>query len=102
MQVIDLGTSELLCTFKTCRDESTRKLAPDEPPITKMFPSSDGQWVAAVNCFGDIYVYNLEIQRYVMQLFCAFSLIICMDVGFIDGERAKLSMLLSMQNILLV
>ncbi|PKI33415.1 hypothetical protein CRG98_046200, partial [Punica granatum] len=61
--VIDVGTSELLQTFKLCRDESTGKLAPDEPPITKMFTSSDGQWLAAVNCFGDIYVYNLEIQR---------------------------------------
>ncbi|PQP93454.1 U3 small nucleolar RNA-associated protein 4 [Prunus yedoensis var. nudiflora] len=25
--------------------------------------SSDGQWLAAINCFGDIYVFNLEIQR---------------------------------------
>jgi U3 small nucleolar RNA-associated protein 4 len=35
-----------------------------EPPVTKMFLSADGQWVAAVNCFGDIYVFNLEVQRY--------------------------------------
>ncbi|KAI3974625.1 hypothetical protein MKX01_029615 [Papaver californicum] len=28
-----------------------------------MFVSSDGQWLSAVNCFGDIYVFNLEIQR---------------------------------------
>jgi U3 small nucleolar RNA-associated protein 4 len=35
-----------------------------EPPVTKMFLSTDGQWLAAVNCFGDIYVFNLEVQRY--------------------------------------
>ncbi|KAI7724816.1 hypothetical protein M8C21_021014, partial [Ambrosia artemisiifolia] len=23
----------------------------------------DGQWLAAVNCFGDLYIFNLEIQR---------------------------------------
>ncbi|KAK4787261.1 hypothetical protein SAY86_011094 [Trapa natans] len=63
IHVIDVKTSELLHTFKTCRDESTGKLSSDEPPITKMFTSSDGHWLAAINCFGDIYVYNLEIQR---------------------------------------
>lgn len=30
-----------------------------------MFLSADGQWLAAVNCYGDIYVFNLEVQRYV-------------------------------------
>lgn len=34
-----------------------------EPPITKLYTSSDDQWLAAINCFGDIYVFNLETQR---------------------------------------
>jgi hypothetical protein len=29
-----------------------------------MFLSTDGQWLAAVNCFGDIYIFNLEVRRY--------------------------------------
>lgn len=28
-----------------------------------MFTSSDGKWLAAVNSFGDVYVFNLERQR---------------------------------------
>jgi hypothetical protein len=43
-------------------DES--KVSSRESPVTKMFLSADGQWLAAVNCFGDIYVFNLEVQRY--------------------------------------
>lgn len=61
-----MRTSELLHAFKTSCGESARNLAPDKLPITKMFTSSDGQWLAAVNCSGDIYVHNLEIQRYKM------------------------------------
>ncbi|XP_039066793.1 WD repeat-containing protein PCN-like [Hibiscus syriacus] len=34
-----------------------------EPPITKMFTSSDDKWLAAINYFGDIYLFNLEIPR---------------------------------------
>ncbi|KAK4748340.1 hypothetical protein SAY87_014926 [Trapa incisa] len=60
--IIDVRTSDLLHTFKTSGDVSA-KLASTELAITKMFTSSDGQWLAAVNCFGDIYVYNLEIHR---------------------------------------
>ncbi|KAA8528450.1 hypothetical protein F0562_035805 [Nyssa sinensis] len=61
--VVDVVSSELVHTFTPCRKEHDEELPPSEPPITKMFTSSDGQWLAAVNCFGDVYVFNLEIQR---------------------------------------
>ncbi|KAI9201195.1 hypothetical protein LWI28_019972 [Acer negundo] len=61
--VVDVGSSKLLHTFTPCREERDEGLPPSEPPITKMFTSSDGQWLAAVNCFGDVYIFNLEIQR---------------------------------------
>ncbi|KAH9755826.1 WD repeat-containing protein PCN [Citrus sinensis] len=61
--VVDVSSSELLHTFTPCREEHDREIQPSEPPITKMFTSSDGQWLAAVNCFGDVYIFNLEIQR---------------------------------------
>lgn len=64
LQVVDLHSSELVHTFTPCRDLHDQELPPTEPPITKMFTSSDGQWLAAINCFGDVYVFNLEIQRY--------------------------------------
>lgn len=56
--------SELLHTFTPLRKSQDQELPPTEPPITRLFTSSDGQWLAAVNCFGDIYVFNLEILRY--------------------------------------
>lgn len=49
--------------FTPCRKECDEELPPTQPPITKMFTSSDGQWLAAVNCLGDIYIFNLETQR---------------------------------------
>ncbi|KAF5200850.1 Wd repeat-containing protein pcn [Thalictrum thalictroides] len=61
--VVDVESLELLQTYTPCRDLDDDNLSPTEPPIIKMFTSSDGQWLAAVNCFGDIYVFNLEIQR---------------------------------------
>ncbi|XP_050363379.1 WD repeat-containing protein PCN [Argentina anserina] len=61
--VVDVQSSQLVHTFSPCRDLHDQELPPTEPPITKMFTSSDGQWLAAVNCFGDVYVFNLEIQR---------------------------------------
>ncbi|KAK9129714.1 hypothetical protein Sjap_010201 [Stephania japonica] len=60
--VVDVDRAELACTFIPRRKEDN-SLQPDEPPITKLFTSSDGQWLAAVNCFGDIYIFNLEVQR---------------------------------------
>ncbi|OIW20872.1 hypothetical protein TanjilG_24950 [Lupinus angustifolius] len=61
--VVDVGSSELVHTFTPCRDLQDETLPPTEPPITRLFSSSDRQWLAAVNCFGDIYVFNLEILR---------------------------------------
>ncbi|XP_014505120.1 U3 small nucleolar RNA-associated protein 4 homolog [Vigna radiata var. radiata] len=60
--VVDVGKSELVHTFTPRRESQDEDLPPTEPPITRLFSSSDGQWLAAVNCFGDIYVFNLEIQ----------------------------------------
>ncbi|KAL2318430.1 hypothetical protein Fmac_032306 [Flemingia macrophylla] len=60
--VVDVERSELVHTFTPCR-ELHEELSPNEPPITRLFTSSDGQWLVAVNCFGDIYVFNLETRR---------------------------------------
>lgn len=62
-QVVDVSNSTLVHTFTPCREEHNEELPPREPPITKLFTSPDGQWLAAVNCFGDVYIFNLEIQR---------------------------------------
>ncbi|KAJ6709696.1 WD REPEAT-CONTAINING PROTEIN PCN [Salix koriyanagi] len=61
--VVDVGSSELVHKFTPRREEYDEELPPSEPPITKMFTSCDGQWLAATNCFGDTYVFNLETQR---------------------------------------
>ncbi|XP_044509908.1 WD repeat-containing protein PCN [Mangifera indica] len=61
--VVNVGSSELVHTFTPCREKNDDKLPPKEPPITKMFSSYDGRWLAAVNCFGDVYIFNLMIQR---------------------------------------
>ncbi|XP_050263816.1 WD repeat-containing protein PCN [Quercus robur] len=61
--VVDVGSSQLVHTFTPCRELRDEQLPPSEPPITRMFTSSDGQWLAAVNCFGDVYIFNLEILR---------------------------------------
>ncbi|KAK1315050.1 hypothetical protein QJS10_CPA06g01923 [Acorus calamus] len=62
-KIVNVHKEELLHTFEPCRKVDDMKLPPAEPPITRMFTSSDGQWLAAVNCFGDIYVFHLETQR---------------------------------------
>ena len=62
-QVVDVGSQKLSHRFTPCRKESESELPPTQPPITKMFTSLDGQWLAAVNCFGDVYIFNLETQR---------------------------------------
>lgn len=61
---MDVGSSQLVDTFTPCRELRDEQLPPSEPPITRMFTSSDGQWLAAVNCFGDVYIFNLEILRF--------------------------------------
>ncbi|CAF2124847.1 WD repeat-containing protein PCN [Brassica napus] len=60
---IDVSNMELVYTFTPCREEHEGESPPMEPPITKLYTSSDDQWLAAINCFGDIYVFNLETQR---------------------------------------
>ncbi|XP_068642656.1 WD repeat-containing protein PCN-like [Aristolochia californica] len=61
--LVDVERAELSHTFIPRRQEDSMNSLPTEPPITKMFCSSDGQWLAAINCFGDIYIFNLETQR---------------------------------------
>uniref|UniRef100_A0A7N0U9R0 Uncharacterized protein n=1 Tax=Kalanchoe fedtschenkoi TaxID=63787 RepID=A0A7N0U9R0_KALFE len=61
--VVDIRTSELVVTFTPCREEQAENLPPTEAPVTKLFTSFDGQWLASINCFGDIYIFNLETQR---------------------------------------
>ncbi|KAI3873622.1 hypothetical protein MKW92_037814 [Papaver armeniacum] len=61
--VVDVESTEISHTYTPCRKDADNNLPPGEPPITRMFVSSDGQWLSAVNCFGDIYVFNLETQR---------------------------------------
>lgn len=63
-QTIDISSMELVYTFTPCREEHEGESPPREPPITKLYTSSDGQWLAAINCFGDIYIFNLETQRW--------------------------------------
>ncbi|XP_074327518.1 WD repeat-containing protein PCN-like isoform X2 [Apium graveolens] len=61
-KVVDVESLNLICTYTPrCKDIDDEILS--EPPLTKMFTSPDGQWLAAVNCFGDIYIFNLEIGR---------------------------------------
>ncbi|XP_028752000.1 WD repeat-containing protein PCN-like [Neltuma alba] len=61
--VADVGSSGLVHVFSPSRAMQDEELPLTEPPITRMFTSSDGQWLASVNCFGDIYVFNLETLR---------------------------------------
>ncbi|PON91142.1 WD repeat containing protein [Trema orientale] len=61
--VVDVVSSEIINVFTPSNELHDGDLPPSEPPITKMFTSSDGQWLAAINCFGDVYIFNLEIMR---------------------------------------
>ncbi|MCL7047435.1 hypothetical protein MKW94_026793 [Papaver nudicaule] len=61
--VVDVESRDLLHTFTPCGGNGKKDVRAGEPPITRMFVSPDGQWLSAVNCFGDIYVFNLELQR---------------------------------------
>ncbi|XVE84287.1 hypothetical protein DITRI_Ditri17bG0000800 [Diplodiscus trichospermus] len=61
--IVDLESLRLQHTFIPRCEEHEKEGSPSEPPITKMFTSSDGQWLAAINCFGDIHIFNLEIER---------------------------------------
>ncbi|KAI3865140.1 hypothetical protein MKX03_029227 [Papaver bracteatum] len=57
--VVKVKSRKLLQTFTPSRDANS-DLPPNEPPVTRMFASSEGQWLSTVNCFGDIYVFDLE------------------------------------------
>ncbi|KAF3322914.1 cirhin-like protein [Carex littledalei] len=61
--VVDIRKSEIIGTFDLQRKADDMYSTVSESPVTKMFTSNDGQWLAAANCFGDIYVFNLETQR---------------------------------------
>ncbi|CAM8912436.1 unnamed protein product [Rhodiola kirilowii] len=61
--VIHIRTSKLVHTFTPRREEESENSPPTEAPVTKLFTSFDGQWLASINCFGDIYIFNLETQR---------------------------------------
>ncbi|GAB2293759.1 hypothetical protein Dimus_027972 [Dionaea muscipula] len=75
--VVDVGILEITHVFTPCRKQQYEDLPPQEPPITKMFTSSDGQWLAAINCFGDIYVFNLETQRSAIPTLLYYFLCVC-------------------------
>ncbi|KAG8062492.1 hypothetical protein GUJ93_ZPchr0003g16450 [Zizania palustris] len=60
--VLDIATKEISNVFHLTR-KMNGTTSSKEPPVTKMFLSADGQWLAAVNCSGDIYIFNLEVQR---------------------------------------
>ncbi|CDY27618.1 BnaA09g27890D [Brassica napus] len=64
--IVEIDNMELLDTL-TPRQEGQEgqenDSPPREPPILKMYTSSDDRWLAAINCFGDIYVFDLETQR---------------------------------------
>lgn len=63
IQVVDTESLNLICMYTPrCKDTDDEILS--EPPITRMFTSPDGQWLAAINCFGDVYIFNMEIKRY--------------------------------------
>ncbi|KAL2529513.1 Transducin family protein/WD-40 repeat family protein [Forsythia ovata] len=61
--VVDAGSAELVHAFMPCRTDYGEELPSSEPPITKIFMSANGQWLAAINHYGDIYIFNLETLR---------------------------------------
>ncbi|CAM8911121.1 unnamed protein product [Rhodiola kirilowii] len=61
--VVDINKSMIVHTFTPRHQETADNLPPSEPPITKLLISLNGVWLASVNCFGDIYIFNLETQR---------------------------------------
>ncbi|CAN0843781.1 WD repeat-containing protein PCN [Linum grandiflorum] len=61
--IVDVESMEILHTFTLRRQDYNEELPSSEPPVTKLFMSNDGQWLAAINCFGDIYLFDMETQR---------------------------------------
>ncbi|KAL1187589.1 WD repeat-containing protein PCN [Cardamine amara subsp. amara] len=62
--IVDVGSMELLHSFTPRQEEQEGESSPCEPPITRLYTSSKDDWLAAINSFGDIYVFNLETQRH--------------------------------------
>ncbi|CAN7133667.1 unnamed protein product, partial [Brassica rapa subsp. narinosa] len=64
-KIYTVGTDsmELLHTLTPRQEAQEGESPPREPPITKLYTSTDDHWLAAINCFGDVYVFNLETQR---------------------------------------
>ncbi|KAJ0247484.1 Transducin family protein / WD-40 repeat family protein [Hirschfeldia incana] len=64
-KIYTVGTDsmELLHTLTPRQEAQEGESHPREPPITKLYTSTDDHWLAAINCFGDVYVFNLETHR---------------------------------------
>ncbi|PIN11600.1 WD40 repeat protein [Handroanthus impetiginosus] len=61
--VVDVGSAALVHIYTPRRKDEAEELPPSEPPITKMFTSTDGKWLASINYCGDVYIFNLETSR---------------------------------------
>ncbi|KAL0698802.1 hypothetical protein Bca4012_054924 [Brassica carinata] len=61
--IVGTDSMELLHTLAPRQEAQESESPPREPPITKLYTSTDDHWLAAINCFGDVYVFNLETQR---------------------------------------
>uniref|UniRef100_A0A0D6QXE5 Uncharacterized protein n=1 Tax=Araucaria cunninghamii TaxID=56994 RepID=A0A0D6QXE5_ARACU len=62
IHVVDVDSLELLHTFDPFIEDIMEHAMP-RPPITRLCTSGDGQWLAAINCYGDVNIFNLEILR---------------------------------------
>lgn len=62
IHVVDVENIELLHIFDPFTIDR-RGQAMSRPPITRLYASGDGQWLAAINCCGDIDIFNLEVLR---------------------------------------
>ncbi|CAL4918889.1 unnamed protein product [Urochloa decumbens] len=60
--IIDIEERKKSSVFHPTRKADGTIVSSRESPVTKMFLSVDGQWLAAVNSFGDIFVFNLEVR----------------------------------------
>ncbi|PIN05146.1 hypothetical protein CDL12_22308 [Handroanthus impetiginosus] len=61
--VVDVGSAALVHIYTPRHKDEAEELPPSEPPITKMFTSMDGKWLASINYCGDVYIFNLETSR---------------------------------------
>ncbi|KAK6160594.1 hypothetical protein DH2020_003975 [Rehmannia glutinosa] len=63
VRVVDVENAAIVHSFTPRRKDEAEELPSSDPPITKMFTSTDGQWLSSINCFGDVYIFNLETLR---------------------------------------